>query len=75
MYLDNVYTSSTDKLERLIVGFFFAYNFSPKSWIYLAFNEFRDRTEEYDTNNNPLPLKLHVTDRAAVLKIKYLYYF
>jgi len=75
MYLDNVYVSSSDKLERLIVGFFFAYNFSPKSWIYLAYNEFRDRAEEYDNNNNPLPLRLHVTDRAAVLKIKYLYYF
>ncbi|GJQ61481.1 MAG: hypothetical protein SCALA702_05340 [Melioribacteraceae bacterium] len=75
MYVDNVYVSSSDKLERLIVGFFFAYNFSPKSWIYLAFNEFRDRSEEYDANNNILPAKLHVTDRAAVLKVKYLYYF
>lgn len=75
VYVDNVYVRSTDKLERIILGLLFSYNFSPKSWIYFAFNEFRDRSSEYDDLGNLLPSRVHVTDRAAVVKIKYLYYF
>lgn len=75
VYVDNVYVKSTDKLESIIFGLLFSYNFSPKSWVYFAFNEFRDRSAQFDIQGNSLPLKLHVTDRAAVVKIKYLYYF
>lgn len=75
LYVDNVFVRSTDKLERVIVGFLFSYNFSPKSWIYLAVNELQDRSEEYDAQGNPLPRRMHVRDRAGVFKINYLYYF
>ena len=75
LYVDNLYLSSTKKLEQMIIGFLFAYNFSPKSWIYLAVNEFRDRSPEFDSFGNMLQERLHVVNRAAVLKLKYLYYF
>ncbi|MBK6913247.1 MAG: hypothetical protein IPH11_06155 [Ignavibacteriales bacterium] len=75
IYVDNVYVRSTDKLESIIFGLLFSYNFSPKSWIYFAFNEFRDRSLQFDIQGNSLPLKFILTDRAAVIKIKYLYYF
>ena len=75
VYVDNVFVRSTDRMERIIGGFLFSWNFLPKSWIYLAVNEFRDRSDEYDVNNNLLPNRMHTTDRAGVFKIKYLYYF
>lgn len=75
VYVDNVFVRSTDRMERIIGGFLFSWNFLPKSWIYLAVNEFRDRSDEYDSNNNLLPHRMHTTDRAGVFKIKYLYYF
>jgi len=75
MYVDNVFSSESQKLERLIVGFLFSWNFLPKSWIYFALNDYRDRSNEYNINGDLLPNRLHVTNRAAVLKIKYLYYF
>jgi hypothetical protein len=75
VYVDNVFVRSTDRMERIIAGFLFSWNFLPKSWIYLAVNEFRDRSDEYDSNNNLLPNRMHTTDRAGVFKIKYLYYF
>ncbi|HRN26563.1 MAG TPA: DUF5916 domain-containing protein [Ignavibacteriaceae bacterium] len=74
VYVDNVFVRSTDRMERIIGGFLFSWNFLPKSWIYLAVNEFRDRSDEYDLNNNLLPNRMHTTDRAGVFKIKYLYY-
>jgi hypothetical protein len=75
VYVDNVFVRSSDKMERIITGFLFSWNFMPKSWIYLAINELRDRSDQYDSNNNLLPNTMHITDRAAVFKIKYLYYF
>jgi hypothetical protein len=75
LYVDNLYLRSTKKIEQIILGFLFAYNFSPKSWIYLAVNEFRDRSPEFDPVGNMLEERLHVVNRAAVLKLKYLYYF
>lgn len=75
LYVDLLYFKSTDHLEQTIFGLLFSYNFLPKSWIYLAINEFRDRRAEYDPGGMVLPNRLHVTDRAAVLKMKYLYYF
>ncbi|QQS36186.1 MAG: carbohydrate binding family 9 domain-containing protein [Ignavibacteriales bacterium] len=75
VYVDNVFIRSTDRMERIIAGFLFSYNFLPKSWIYFAINEAHDRSDEYDTANNLLPGRMHLSSRAAVLKIKYLYYF
>jgi len=75
VYVDNVFVRSTDRMERIIGGFLFSWNFLPKSWIYLALNEFGDRSDEYDSNNNLLPNRMHTTNRAGVFKIKYLYYF
>lgn len=75
LYMDNVFVKSTDRIERMLIGFLFSYNFLPKSWIYLAVNEVHDRSDEYDAGNNPLPGRLHIADRVAVLKAKYLYYF
>ncbi|MBN1504221.1 MAG: carbohydrate binding family 9 domain-containing protein [Candidatus Eisenbacteria bacterium] len=75
MYLDNVYVRSTEKVQQVIGGFLLSYNFRPKSWIYLAVNEVQDRSDEYDAFGTPLPNRMHVTDRACVLKLKYLFYF
>jgi len=75
VYVDNVYSSESDRLESMIVGMLFSWNFLPKSWVYFAFNDFRDRSDRFDSMGNLLPNKLHVTDRASVLKLKYLYYF
>ncbi len=74
VYFDNVFVSSTNRLQQLIVGFLFSYNFLPKSWIYFAINEVQDRSDEFDFLGNLLPNRMHTTSRAGVLKIKYLYY-
>ena len=74
IYFDNLAYKSTDKMERTIFGFLFSYNFSPKSWIYFAVNEIRDRSDLYDSMGDLLPKRLHVVDRVGVFKIKYLYY-
>jgi len=75
LYVDNVYSSESRRIESIIAGFLFSWNFLPKSWVYLAINDYYDRSNEYDTSGNLLPNRIHVTDRAAVLKLKYLYYF
>jgi hypothetical protein len=75
IYVDNVFVKSTDRLEQAIFGFLFSYNFLPKSWIYLALNDVQQRKEEFATNGDVLPLRMRTTDRAGVLKVKYLYYF
>ncbi len=67
VYVDNVFLRSTKQLERIFIGGLFAYQFSPKSWIYLALNEVHDR-------NNPMGT-LDMTERVSVFKLKYLYYF
>jgi Domain of unknown function (DUF5916)/Carbohydrate family 9 binding domain-like len=74
-YLDNVYVRSTGDVQQLIGGLLFSYNFSPKSWIYFAVNEIRDRSDEYGPGGTLLPNTLHLAERAAVLKLKYLFYF
>ena len=75
VYVDNLYTTETDHLERILLGVLFSYNFSPKSWIYFAFNQLNDRSPQYDQNGMQLPQRMHLTAQAGVLKIKYLYYF
>ncbi len=75
VYLDGVYYRSTEHVEQTIFGLLFSYNFLPKSWVYFAVNELRDRSTEYDALGAPLANRIHVAGRAAVLKLKYLYYF
>lgn len=75
LYVDNLFLRSSNKLEQMLVGFLFSYNFQPKSWIYFAINEVRNRSSQYDLNGNLLPQKLHTAIRSAVFKVKYLYYF
>lgn len=75
VYVDNLYLRSSDKLERLLIGFLFSWNFSPKSWIYLAINELKNRINEFDNKNSIISSRLTTVDRVGVFKIKYLYYF
>lgn len=75
VYVDNLLDSSTQHLEQLITGFLFSYNFSPKSWIYFAYNELDNRAQQFDSFGNPLPIVMHVAAREGVFKVKYLYYF
>ena len=75
IYVDNVYVKSSGHLQSVIVGFLFSYNFLPKSWIYLAYNEVQQREEMFNESGASMGYKMHVTDRASVVKIKYLYYF
>lgn len=75
LYVDNVFVRSTDRMQHIITGFLVSWNFLPKSWIYFAINDIRDRSEEYDAMERLLPERMHVIDQAAVLKVKYLYYF
>jgi hypothetical protein len=72
-YLDILYLRSTQSPEQAIFGFLLSYNFLPKSWIYLAINEVQNRQAFADAAGTPLPPRLGTTDRAAVLKIKYLF--
>jgi len=75
LYTDYVYVRSTGNVEQVIGGLLFSYNFRPKSWLYFAVNEIRDRSPEYDDFGNLQPGRLHLADRAAVCKLKYLFYF
>ncbi|MBE0643447.1 MAG: carbohydrate binding family 9 domain-containing protein [Bacteroidetes bacterium] len=75
LYVDNLFVRSSDRMEQVIAGFLFSWNFKPKSWIYFAINDVRDRSEQYDGIGMPLPVRMHVVGQAAVLKVKYLYYF
>jgi hypothetical protein len=74
VYVDNVFVKSTDRLEHVIFGFLFSYNFLPKSWIYLALNEVRERSGSGATTGDIEPMRMRTTDRAGVMKVKYLYY-
>jgi hypothetical protein len=74
VYVDNVFSRNADRLERVVFGFLLSYNFLPKSWIYLAINEVRDRSVAFDGAGSAIPMRMQTTDRAAVAKVKYLYY-
>jgi hypothetical protein len=75
LYVDNVFTKSSEKIQSLITGFLFSWNFRPKSWVYVAINDVRDRSDQYDGLGVLLPNRLHPIDRVGVLKVKYLFYF
>ncbi|HRI47025.1 MAG TPA: DUF5916 domain-containing protein [Ignavibacteriaceae bacterium] len=73
IYIDNVYTHSSGQMQRLLIGLLLSYNFSPKSWIYLAYSEGNQR-ESTLVNGSFYEHKMKLTQRAAIVKIKYLYY-
>ncbi|MGD1047617.1 MAG: DUF5916 domain-containing protein [Candidatus Krumholzibacteriaceae bacterium] len=75
VYVDNMYLRSTSDIRQVIGGLLFSYNFRPKSWLYFAINEIHDRSDEFGPEGELLPNRLHLIDRAAVLKLKYLFYF
>ena len=74
LYVDNVFVHSSDHLERVIAGLLFSYNFLPKSWIYLALNEVRERQDVMDAAQVRIARRMETTDRVGVFKVKYLYY-
>jgi hypothetical protein len=47
------------------LGFLFSWNFLPKSWLYVAFNDYRVDSGE----------GLEPADRVAAVKLRYLFYF
>ncbi len=75
VYVDNLFLRSSDQVERIIVGFLFSYSFLPKSWVYLALNEVQERRDIVNGVGTTVGRKMEVAGRAAVVKIKYLYYF
>lgn len=75
LYVDNVLLRSSDRLERVMIGFLMSYNFLPKSWIYFAYNEIQNRDELLDGQGRSIGSRMRITDRASVIKIRYLYYF
>lgn len=74
LYMDNVFVRSSDQNERVILGFLFSYNFLPKSWVYLAINEVQERRDVLDAVTSRVDRRMQVAGRAAVVKVKYLYY-
>jgi hypothetical protein len=66
VYVDNVFDVASDRMQHIISGFLFSYNFLPKSWVYLALNEARDRSDEFDSASMLLPNRMHVTDRVEI---------
>ncbi len=74
-YVDNLWRKTGDGVDRVFVGFLFAYQFSPKSWLYLAVNDVNERQYRYDANNKLIGSNMNLVDRVAVFKLKYLYYF
>ena len=73
LYVDAIWLGSGKGAERVLGGLLFSFNFLPKSWIYLAINENRERAGEGSSGQSSEGLVL--TDRAGVFKVKYLYYF
>jgi hypothetical protein len=47
------------------VGFLYSWNFLPKSWLYVAFNDFRVDVDR----------KLTLANRVGAIKLRYLFYF
>jgi hypothetical protein len=74
LFLDNTILRSTGKIEQVLIGGLLSYNFSPKSWLYLAYNDNYDR-EDYSRNNPTKDRNLRSLNKIIVFKVRYLYYF
>jgi hypothetical protein len=75
LYVDNLLLRSTGNLQSVIAGLLVSYNFLPKSWIYFAINDIRNRADGLDAYGNTVSGPMRIAARAGVLKIRYLYYF
>ena len=53
------------------LGFLFSWNFLPKSWVYVAFNEYEVDDTPLGGDGNVLAL----ADRVGAVKLRYLFYF
>jgi hypothetical protein len=71
VYIDGLYLHTTGQVEQLLGGALFSWQYRPKSWVYLAINEVQERDAP---GLAAPPRSLKVRDRAAVLKVKMLYY-
>ena len=56
---------ATDLISNRL-GLLFSWNFLPKSWFYIAVNDYRDQ-DEFS--------RLQLQNRIAAIKVKYLFYF
>jgi len=71
LYSQLVFTAVTGDLESAEIysnriGFLFSWNFRPKSWFYIAFNDYREQNTEGS---------LILQNRVGAIKAKYLIYF
>ena len=73
-YIDLVAKQSTHRVDQVIGGLLLSYQFLPKSWIYLSVNEIRDWRDEIPAIGQAPEERFRMRERAAVLKVKYLYY-
>ncbi len=74
LFSDITVDTETERLNSIFVGFLFSYNFAPKSTIYLALNENLERNEYTEERINRTVTRLQTVQRAAVVKINYLYF-
>jgi hypothetical protein len=71
LYSELVFETDVDNLNDVEInsnriGFLFSWNFRPKSWLYIAFNDCRVQDEEG---------RLQLQNRIGAIKVKYLLYF
>ncbi len=53
------------------IGFLFSWNFKPKSWLYIAFNDYSGDETLFKEDGN----KLSLINRVGAIKVRYLFYF
>jgi hypothetical protein len=60
------------------IGFLFSWNFLPKSWLYVAFNDYRIDPGEDLGSRTGCPFLWHylrLASRVGAVKLRYLFYF
>ena len=53
------------------IGFLFSWNFKPKSWLYIAYNDYSGDETLFENDGN----KMNLINRVGAIKIRYLIYF
>ena len=53
------------------IGFLFSWNFKPKSWLYIAFNDYSGDETLFGEDGN----KMKLINRVGAIKVRYLFYF
>ncbi|MGB9721990.1 MAG: hypothetical protein ACPL28_11005 [bacterium] len=72
LFNEFVFTTQGTDFEKTKIlsnrfGFLFSYNFKPKSWLYIALNDYRKQNE--------FNRELELQNQIGVFKVKYLFYF